>query len=79
MTHHKTIGSGLTYFNVVFKNKKTISFYKKNPHKQVMMNIYLCLKLIGFRMSSTPLNFKDNYYEYGADVLETKGSEIGVY
>ena len=43
-----------------------------------MMNkINLCLKLIGFGVSLTPLNFQDKYYEFGTDSLETKGLEIG--
>ena len=44
-----------------------------------MTEINLCLRLIGFVMSSTLLNFQEKYYEYGEDGLETKGLAIGGY
>ena len=39
----------------------------------------LCLRLIGFGMSSNLLNFQEKYYEYGEDGLEKKGLAIGGY
>ena len=59
--------------------KKDIQFYTKNLPKLEMIKIKLCLKLIGFGMSSTLLNFQDKYYEYGDEGLETKGLAIGGY
>ena len=44
-----------------------------------MIKIDLFLRLIGFGMSSTLLNFQHKYYEYGEEGLETKGLEIGGY
>ena len=37
-----------------------------------MSNIYLWLKLPGFGIISTPLNFQEENYKYGAEGLETK-------
>ena len=39
----------------------------------------LCLRLIGFGMSSNLLNFQEKYYEHGEDGLETKVLAIGGY
>ena len=44
-----------------------------------MTKITLCLRLIGFGMSSTLLNFQDKYYEYGDEGLETNGLAIEGY
>ena len=44
-----------------------------------MKKINLCLRLIGFGMSSTLLNFQDKYDEYGDEGLETKVLAIGGY
>ena len=44
-----------------------------------MEKINLCLKIIGFGMSSTLLNFQETYHEYGEEGLETKGLAIGGY
>ena len=59
--------------------EKEIKFYTKKRPKHAMKKINLCLRLIGFGMSSTLLNFQDKYYEYGDEGLETKGLEIGGY
>ena len=42
-----------------------------------MINIDLCLILIGFVLSSTIINFKYKYYKYGEEGLEPKGLAIG--
>ena len=44
-----------------------------------MKKTNLCLRLIGFGMSLTLLNFQEKHYEYGDEGLETKGLEIGGY
>ena len=44
--------------------EKAIQFYTKKLPKHAMTKINLCLRLIGFGMSSTLLNFQDKYYEY---------------
>ena len=59
--------------------KKNISFYTRKLTKQTTTKIDLCLRLIGFGMNSTLLNFQDKYYEYGEEGFETKGLVIGGY
>ena len=59
--------------------KKAIPFYTRNLPKNEMTKINLCLRLIGFGMSSTLLSFQEKYYEYGDEGLETKGLAIGGY
>ena len=49
----------------------------KNLPKLELIKIKLCLKFIGFGMSSTLLIFQDKYYEYGDEFLETKWLAIG--
>ena len=44
-----------------------------------MTNIYLCLKIIDFVMSSTLLNLRDKYYQYEAEGFEIKWLAIGGY
>ena len=59
--------------------KKAIQFYTKDLPKLELIKIKLCLKLIGFGMGSTLLNFQDKYYQYGDEGLETKWLAIGGY
>ena len=59
--------------------EKAIQFYTKNLPEHDMTKINLCLRLIGFGMSSTLLSFQDKYYEYGDEGLKTKVSVIGGY
>ena len=51
----------------------------KNLPKHAIKKIDLCLKLIGFGISSTILNFRENVYDYGWEGLEKKGLEIRSY
>ena len=44
-----------------------------------MINIDLCLRLIGFGMNSNLINFQYKYYKYGEENLEPKGLAIGGY
>ena len=44
-----------------------------------MEKIILCLRLIGFGMRSTLLNFQDTYNECEDEGLEKKRLAIGVY
>ena len=44
-----------------------------------MKKISLCLRLIGFGMIPSLLNFQDKYYEYGNERLVTEGLVIRGY
>ena len=41
----------------------------KNNNPFYTKNLDLCLRLIGFGMSSTHINFQEKYYEYGEEGL----------
>ena len=69
-----------TYPSIIFPFlKKSIHFYTRNLPEHAMRKINLCLRLIGFGMSSILLNFQEKYYEHGEESLETKGLAIGGY
>ena len=59
--------------------KNEIYFYTKKLPKHSIIDIYLCLRVIGFGISSTLPNFQDKYYEHGEEGLETKGLAIKGY
>ena len=52
--------------------EKAIQFYTNNLPKNDMEEIILCLRLIGFGMRSTLLNFQDTYNKYEDEGLEKK-------
>ena len=58
--------------------KKAVEFFSKNLKKEELKTIATCLEIIKFGMSTTFIQFKDQYWLYGGGLtVDKKGLTIG--
>ena len=59
-------------------DQKAVSFFSKNLKRDQLKTIKECLKMIEFGMSTTFIQFQDQYWLYGGGmVMDMKGLTIG--
>ena len=59
--------------------KKAVSFFARKLTTATKKTINICLELIHFGMSSTPISFDVDYYEYRSGEKEEQGLVISGY